>query len=108
MGRRRRRGPPQCWGCHRPIRWIRHRGRPWKFDPRPVDPRTHVGPPAYPVEADRAWHFPALVEELMGRRECSREDAEAEAKDMPWYVPHVCPGKRDNNDDDTTEGEPQQ
>lgn len=88
--RRRRQGPTRCRRCDKPVKWIHHRGRPWKFDPRAVDPRTHAGPPAYPVEGTRAWYYPALVEELMGRRECSRAEAEDEAHDMPWYVPHSC------------------
>lgn len=100
MATRRRHGPPKCRRCDRGVKWIFHRGRPWKFEPRPVDPRTHTGPPAYPVEAGHAWGFPALVEELMGRRECSRTEAEDEAHDMTWYVPHACPAA--NNTEGTT------
>jgi hypothetical protein len=62
-----------------------------KFEPRPVNGRIHVGAPAYPVEANRAWRFHALVEELMGRREIPETEAADEAYDMPWHVMHACP-----------------
>lgn len=101
MARRKRRAPAQCDACRRPVKWVRHRGHWWKFDPKPVDPRTHTGPPAYPIENANAWHYPALVEELMGRRECSRQEAEDEAHDMPWHVPHVCPDPDTNDPEDS-------
>lgn len=90
-GRGRQRGPTRCLRCGHVIRWITYRGNSWKFDPRPVDRHYHPGPPAYPIESGRAWHPTALVEELMGRREISRTDAEDEVNDMPWHTPHVCP-----------------
>lgn len=95
---RRRHGRPTCGNCGRPVVWLRRAmaapgSSAWRtFDPKPVDGRTHHGPPACPVENGRlAWRFRELVEELMVRRECSQADAEDEARDMPWYVPHRCP-----------------
>ena len=72
------------------MKWLTLRGARWKFDPRPVDPRTHAGPPAYPVEGHVAWPQARLVEELMGRREYSRADAIAETYDLTWHVLHTC------------------
>ncbi len=62
-----------------------------KFDARPVDGRTHTGRAAYPVENERAWKLPLLIEDLRVRRECGRDQAEDEAYDMPWHVTHDCP-----------------
>lgn len=65
----------------------------WRmFDARPVDGRTHTGAPAFPVENERAWKFPLLVDDLRARRGASLEDAEQEVYDMPWHIPHDCPG----------------
>lgn len=95
--RRRARGRlPRCAKCQHPFRWLAwHNG--WrKFEPHPVDGRAHVGAPAYPVESKRAWPLRELVEDLMVRRRCGRDDAEDEAYAMPWFVPHVCPPTNDD------------
>lgn len=89
--RRARRGPPQCKDCHRIIRWLcwSHNGHWRTFEPRPVDSRTQHAV-AYPVEGNRVWRFRELVEDLMVRRRVSESEAQAEAHDMPWHVPHTC------------------
>lgn len=106
MARRRaRRGPPTCQDCRQVIAWFHTPTGQWRrFDPKPVDARHHNGPPACPVENGRiVWRYRELVEDLMVRREISQADAEDEARDMPWYVPHNCaenphpgPGYDDN------------
>ncbi|GAB3988787.1 hypothetical protein [Nocardioides marmoraquaticus] len=94
-GRRRRRGsgPIRCDDCHRPVDMLSdphapHRTRP--FEQRQVDGRTHIGVAAYPVEGRRAWLLRDLVEDLMIRRRCSRQEAEQEAYAMPWQPVHQC------------------
>lgn len=92
--RRRVRDRARCQHCQHPIAWFRTTHGSWRScEPRPVDGRTHNNcPPAMPVENNRwLWPFEDLVADLQGRRECSRADAEAEAYDMPWYIPHTCP-----------------
>lgn len=91
--RTRRHRPARCPDCHQPTVWL---ASPWsgrwrRFDPTPLNGRAHNGPTAYPVEGRRAWRVRDLVEELMIRRDCSRAEAEDEAYDMPFHVPHVCP-----------------
>lgn len=90
----RRRGgryqPARCNRCHGSIKWLRLRGKYWKFDPKPIDPRTHSGPLAYPVEGKTAWPLGRLVEELMGRREITESEAREEAYDYPWHCVHAC------------------
>lgn len=93
VSRPRRRGrqqPTRCRKCNAQIVWLLRGASWWRYDPRPVDPRTHAGPPANPVEGKRAWPLGALVEELMGRRECTEAEAREEALDMPWYQLHTC------------------
>jgi hypothetical protein len=92
--RTRTRGGPKCRHCDARVVWFTDvvSGKARKFDPKPVDGRAHTGRPACPVENGRhAWRFRDLVEDLMVRRECSQETAQAEAYDMPWYVQHHCP-----------------
>jgi hypothetical protein len=92
--RRKRRGPPRCQECNQVIAWFRNTSGAWrKFNPKPIDdPKNRNGAPAYPVENGRTvWRFRVLVEELMARREIAQNQAEDEAYDMPWYVPHMCP-----------------
>ena len=83
----------KCQWCRASVVWLRSPfGGKWrKFDARPVDARTHSGAVAFPVENERAWKLPLLVEDLRARREVNRETAETEAYDMPWYIPHDCP-----------------
>lgn len=93
MARRRRpKGPPRCLDCGRPFKWIKSPHGWRRFEPRPVDGRTHVGAAAVPVEGGTyAWpSFRELVEDLMVRRQQGTAAAQAEAYDMPWYVPHTC------------------
>jgi hypothetical protein len=92
---------PRCRDCRAPIAWYLSpfTGKVRKFDARPVDGRTHTGAPAYPVEGRRAWKFTVLVDDLQVRRECSRDDAEAEAYDMPWHVAHDCPNNPHTRED---------
>jgi hypothetical protein len=89
---RRNHGPPRCQDCHRPFKWLKSpTSSAWrKFDPGTVNPRTHTGTPAYPREGLATYTFNALVEELMGRRECSRAEAQDEAYAFPWHPVHVC------------------
>jgi hypothetical protein len=92
--RRRHRRPtrPTCKDCNAEVRFFRDENNRWRMvNAKPVDGRTHQGPPAYPVEGRRAWKLPALVEDLQVRRETTVEEAEHEAYDMPWHVPHDCP-----------------
>lgn len=82
---------PRCRDCGARVEFFRTTTGVWRtFHVEPVDGRTHTGAPACPVESGRAWAFAELVEELMGRYGCSREEAEAEVYDMPWYVRHDC------------------
>jgi hypothetical protein len=77
--------------CKRRIRWLRDAttGTWVKFAPDPVSPSS--GRLAHPTEGNRFWFFPALVEDLMARRSCNRDDAQDAAYDMAWYSRHVCP-----------------
>lgn len=93
---RKRRSPPRCGECRQPIAWFRLRGtwrpfNPARFSPTRPAPGSATAAAAYPVEGKTAWLMAALVEELMGRRECTRAEAEEEALDMPWHAVHVCP-----------------
>ena len=64
----------------------------WRtFDPKAADLRQTTGQVAYPIEANRAWRFRELVEDLMVRRLCSETEAQEEAYAVPWHVPHHCP-----------------
>jgi hypothetical protein len=90
-------GPTRCNECREPFRWFRFGGSFRKFDPTPVDPHRHAGPPAHPVEGTRAWGIQALVEELQGRRGVSEDEARDEAYDMPWHVLHTCPPTTEEN-----------
>lgn len=83
----------RCRFCGAPIEFYASpfTGKARKFDARPVDGRTHQGPPAYPVEGRRAWKPTELIGELRVRRETTVEEAEHEVYDMPWHVPHDCP-----------------
>lgn len=88
-----RRGPAKCRYCGASVEFFRSpfTGQPRKFEAKPVDPRTHQGRPAFPVENGRAWKPYELAADLRVRRECSVADAEAEVADMPWHVFHECP-----------------
>lgn len=99
-GGRRRRGPIRCGECKQPIAWFRMRGGWRKFEPRPVDGRTHVGGRAHPVEGKFAWPtLRELTEDLMVRRRISSHQAQEEAYDMAWYVEHTCTPKHENTED---------
>ena len=69
-------------------------GKPRAFETTPVDPRAFNGV-AFPVLSGRAYRFTELVDQLQVQRECSRDDAENEVRDMPWYVLHDCQGGDD-------------
>lgn len=86
---RGRHQPATCGKCGARIVWLIRGASYWKYDPKPVDARTHPGP-ANPVEGKRAWPVGQLVVELMGRRECTEAEAHEEVLDMPWMVLHTC------------------
>jgi hypothetical protein len=92
MSRRRKStGRTRCRDCGLPIVFFRSQSRNWRtYQPRPVNGRTHVGPPAYPIDNGRAWHVDDLVEELMIRLQYSREEATNAAYAVPWHIPHTC------------------
>lgn len=82
---------PRCKDCHARIQWLRLSAGAWRtFKPGYVDGRNHVDAAAYPVENGRVWRFEALVEDLVLRHRCTRQEAIEEAYDMPWAVPHDC------------------
>lgn len=91
MSRRKRREPPKCKDCRRPIKWLTINGAWVPFDPIPVDPREHFGSPAFPVEQHTAYRVDELIAELQGRREISFDEARDEAYAFPWHAKHVCP-----------------
>lgn len=80
-------------------------GKARKFEAKPVDPRTHQGPPAFPVEGRRAWKPYELAVDLQARRECSAVEAESEVRDMPWHVFHECPAYPHNAATPPNEGD---
>lgn len=90
---RRRKGPARCHTCQRPIKWLKSPySHSWRtFEPDAVNPHTHTGAAAFPVEGVRAWVLREFVEELMVRREQPRAEAEDEAYAYPWHVLHICP-----------------
>lgn len=94
MSRRTRRstGPPRCAECGAQFIWLRApvTGNWRPFDPAPIDRRSSTQRVAYPVENNRAWMPRELIEDLMERRECSRDQATSEVDDMPWHTPHIC------------------
>lgn len=90
-GKNRQRGPRRCTGCRAVFEWFSLRGEWRKFDPTPVDGRTHIGAHAYPVPGKQAWRRADLVEHLIATREVSQAAAEDEVYDMPWHVLHACP-----------------
>jgi len=97
MARRRRRGPPRCRDCNAPVVFFRSPSTgTWRpFAPRPVDPSQQHPGPAYPVEGNVwAWPYRDLVEDLMVRHRYSQAEAEDEAHDLPWHIPHDCPNRR--------------
>ena len=85
----------RCPNCPATVVWLTSpfTGRDRMFNARPVDGRTHVGPPAYPVEGQHARRPRDLVEDLQVRRQVSVAEAQQEAYDMPWYVLHACPNR---------------
>jgi hypothetical protein len=90
---------PKCRDCQQSIAWFNVLGvgrRP--FEPKPVDPAS-TGRPAYPVEGGAlAWSLRDLVEDLMVRREISHDEADEEARAMPFHVRHICPNAPDRTD----------
>lgn len=89
--RKKRTGRPRCRDCNAPIVFFRSWTGNWRtFDPKPVNGRTHVGAPAYPIMHGRAWRLEELVDELMVTRKYWRDEAEDEAYDVPWHVAHAC------------------
>lgn len=102
MSRRRRRSSPRCRDCQAPVLFFRSaRTGNWRpFDPKPVDQRQQNPSTAHAVENGvLAWPLRDLVEDLMVRRHCGRDDAEDEARAMPWHVPHDCPNRPAQNEE---------
>jgi hypothetical protein len=94
--RRSRRGPPRCHDCNAPVVFFRNpaTGKFRPFDPRPVAQGQQYPRPPWPVE-NNAWAWPLrdLIEDLMVRIPCSRDEAEEHARAMPWHLPHDCPNR---------------
>lgn len=83
----------RCRFCQAPVEFLRSpfTGERRKFDARPIDGHHDLAVKAFPVLSDRAYKFAELVTVIRVQRECTEEAAEAEVRDMPWYVPHDCP-----------------
>lgn len=89
-----RRGSPRCRNCQRPVVFFKNpmTGKYRPFNPTPVRDGQQVPGPTYTVENNRhAWQRDVLVEDLMVRLHCGRDEAEEHALAMPRYLPHTCP-----------------
>lgn len=105
MSRRKRRG---CSRCGRPAKWILGADGHWKlFEPAPVNRTGAAQVIAFPVENGARWWRPRdLVEDLMTRHEYSRDQAQTEADAMPWYTPHTCLSRPDDQEDELSAHDP--
>ena len=95
----------RCRFCQAPVEFFDSpfTGRARKFDARPIDGHQPLAVTAFPVLSGRAYKFNDLVPILQVQRETSLDAAEAEVRDMPWYVPHDCPNTPFSTDNAATE-----